>query len=330
MPTEATTPPCLSFAEKLKLGIISSTSILLLLKLYQLSGNGIWRYYLAGGLCAAISHTVPVPIDVIKTRKQVDPSLEDASFSEVTKRIIQQDGLIALLDGLGPTTVGYMLEGGIKFGVYEVLKPIVLAFLEAHSRLNNQWMAYLMCGFAAGLAASMVLCPMEAIRIRIVSERKYASKGWVDATSRLVKTEGPGFLTKGLSAMIFKQVPYTMTKNVSFDFFAMHLYALLLRLGAELTLTVKFCVPFLAALTASILSCVSSQPGDILLSLVNAHGGDKGTKDVFRDLVSSQRGVRGFFVGMKARFLHVGVIVTLQLLVYDLIKRLCGIAATGL
>jgi hypothetical protein len=35
-------------------------------------------------------------------------------------------------------------------------------------------------------------------------------------------------------------------------------------------------------------------------------------------------------VGIQERFLHVGMIVTLQLLIYDYVKRLVGIAATGL
>ena len=38
--------------------------------LILLSGKGAWRYYLAGGICAAISHAVTTPIDVIKVRTE--------------------------------------------------------------------------------------------------------------------------------------------------------------------------------------------------------------------------------------------------------------------
>lgn len=30
------------------------------------SGPGSWRYYLAGGICASVSHTITTPIDVVK------------------------------------------------------------------------------------------------------------------------------------------------------------------------------------------------------------------------------------------------------------------------
>jgi uncharacterized membrane protein (DUF2068 family) len=36
--------------------------------LILLSGSGAWRFYLAGGICAAISHGITTPIDVIKVR----------------------------------------------------------------------------------------------------------------------------------------------------------------------------------------------------------------------------------------------------------------------
>lgn len=117
---------------------------------------------------------------------------------------------------------------------------------------------------------------------------------------------------------------------MSFDFSAKHAYEALILRGIHLSPAIKFTVPLLAAAVASVLACVFSQPGDMLLSLVNAHGGNRRTRDIVKDILRSPRGVRGFFVGMKTRLLHVGLIVTLQLLLYDIIKRLCGIPATGL
>ena len=63
--------------------------------------------------------------------------------------------------------------------------------------------------------------------------------------------------------------------------------------------------------------------------VVNAHGEKVRTRDVWRKVVRSERGVRSLFAGFKPRLLHVGIVVTLQLLIYDYAKRLCGIAATG-
>ena len=67
----------------------------------------------------------------------------------------------------------------------------------------------------------------------------------------------------------------------------------------------------------------------MVLSVVNAHEGDRRPMDILRGILQSNRGFAGLFVGFRTRLLHVGLIVTIQLLVYDSVKRLLGIAATG-
>jgi solute carrier family 25 phosphate transporter 3 len=41
------------------------------------------------------------------------------------------------------------------------------------------------------------------------------------------------------------------------------------------------------------------------------------------------QGLKGFVTGISARFLHVGAIITSQLVLYDTVKQLLGLPATG-
>ena len=163
----------------------------------------------------------------------------------------------------------------------------------------------------------------------------------------LSKQGGPGLLAKGLPAMVSKKVPYTVTKQVSFDMLVTAAYTSLCNSGRIPTEQTKVFVPLGADFVASLPIAVFSQPGDMLLIKVNAHyteggasssedeggevstDGSKSTIHFIRDIMKED-GISGFFVGMRARFLHVGIIVTMQLLIYDFVKRLCGIPATGL
>jgi solute carrier family 25 phosphate transporter 3 len=265
----------------------------------------------------------------------VDTRLAEKSFLSAARSIVEEEGFGALWAGLGPTYWGYLLEGAVKFGVYEVLKPAMTSWLSkmaaatSVSVLNSQLLAFVLSGAVSGFAASLVLCPMEALRIRLVAEPDFASGGWIQGGFEILQNEGVQGFVKGLNPMILKQVPYTVTKNVSFDFITRMFYSMLRQAGLAISGTTTFVIPLLAAAIASILSSISSQPGDMILSLVNAHEGDLKTRDVWKSIMKSDRGIRGFFVGFKARLLHVGLTVTIQLLIYDYIKRLCGIAATG-
>ena len=58
----------------------------------------------------------------------------------------------------------------------------------------------------------------------------------------------------------------------------------------------------------------------------------KPTRNEFQILsdIVSQEGWKGLFVGLQARLLHVSFFVSVQLLVYDYVKQLCGIPPTGM
>ena len=111
-----------------------------------------------------------------------------------------------------------------------------------------------------------------------------------------------------------------MAKQVSFDMFASFLY---------LFINVKTEVEFLAAFLASILACLASHPGDVLLTATYKVGGaSNGFLRVVGNIYD-QKGLNGFFAGIAARFFHVGAIITSQLVLYDVIKQLLGLPATG-
>uniref|UniRef100_A0A6U3SQ47 Mitochondrial phosphate carrier protein n=1 Tax=Ditylum brightwellii TaxID=49249 RepID=A0A6U3SQ47_9STRA len=279
-----------------------------------------YRYFLAGGLCAAASHGVTTPIDVVKTRIQADPLSYNKGFLDAVTRISEEGGG-ALLRGLGPTVIGYGVEGAAKFGLYESLKPEVAKILS----LDSPAIPYLIASIVAGATASIMLCPMEKARVRLVTDPDFASN-LITGIPKLIDESGISGLFGGLPAMLSKQVPYTFAKQVSFDTFATMLYAVAANANFAAA-DVKFEVSFGAALLASVLACLLSQPGDVILTATY-----KGSNASFGSVVSQiteNRGIQGFFSGLSARFIHVGAIITSQLVLYDVVKQLLGLPATG-
>lgn len=81
-----------------------------------------YRFFVAGGLCAALSHGITTPLDVIKTRMQSYPERYTEGVLKAARDIVDQKGLAYLSKGLMPTLVGYGFEGALKFGCYEFFK----------------------------------------------------------------------------------------------------------------------------------------------------------------------------------------------------------------
>lgn len=276
-----------------------------------------YRFFLAGGVCAAISHGITTPLDVVKTRMQSFPERYNGGVVRATQDIVESDGVTFLLAGLMPTLVGYGFEGALKFGCYELFKG-VLKNLTEYSFIN-----YLFASLMAGALASVVLCPMEDARIKMVSDEKYNRLGLVGALLRVHRKSGIWSTFKNVDAMLMKQVPYTMAKQVSFDIFAKSIYALLESFRVE-TQGIHFLIMMASAFCASILACLASQPGDVLLT----HSTHASFSENVHHIMTTD-GWRGFFAGLVARILHVSSIITSQLVVYDLVKQAVGLPMTG-
>ena len=282
------------------------------------------RFFIAGGASAAISHGITTPIDVVKTKMQSDSTLTNISPSEAALKIIEREGTQSLSAGLGPTVIGYGIEGALKFGVYESLKPVFLSVFPVHNE------AYLAAAVCAGAIASIILCPIEETRIRLVTDPDFG-QGLLDGLPRLIKEEGVlSPFKRGLAPMLTKQVPYTMGKQVSFDLFAGMLYSLLIGLSWMPQKEIALEVEVGAACLASIVACLLSQPGDVLLTATYKTSDDNetGFGSVIKKVLD-EGGMPAFLSGLNARFLHVGCIITFQLVIYDQLKQGLGLPATG-
>ena len=147
-----------------------------------------WRYFLSGAICCSFSHGVSVPckfsplgnasrfssriyfvVDVIKTRIQTRPGVRTTEKPyEVAKQIVKTEGFGALLEGMGPTLVGFALQGSLKYGFYDVFKQVVSNELLA---LNWHW-EKLFIFMLAGAGAELIGSTWYFIFVAVAKYRK--------------------------------------------------------------------------------------------------------------------------------------------------------------
>lgn len=133
------------------------------------------RYFAAGGIAASFSHGITVPIDVIKTKIQTEPLIytkELGVYGAATK-LVKNEGLPILLQGLGPTLLGYSIQGSLKYGFYEIFKPLLLSEFPVFE--GNKLFLFVVAGAMAELIGSTTLTPFEAARIRLVVNPSFAN-----------------------------------------------------------------------------------------------------------------------------------------------------------
>jgi solute carrier family 25 phosphate transporter 3 len=170
---------------------------------------------------------------------------------------------------------------------------------------------------------------MEETRIKMVTDASWKNEDIMSGIPRLLREGGVMTTFAGLPAMLSKQIPYTISKQVSFDMIAALFYYLSRVLNISKSETVIWLISLASAFCTSLVSCIGSQPGDMILTMTyNNKDNNKGIRSIVKSIYR-RHGLKGFFLGLDARILHVISIVTSQLMLYDIIKVSMGLGMTG-
>jgi solute carrier family 25 phosphate transporter 3 len=243
------------------------------------------------------------------------------------RQVIAAEGAGALLTGFGPTCAGYFVQGALKFGGYEFWKKTFIDNLGMETASQYRVPIYLASSGIAEFFADVALCPLEATRIRLVSQPTFAS-GLLGGFGRILKEEGVKGFYSGFIPILFKQVPYTMAKFGVQEYASEQIYQVLGKTKAECSNGTNTSVYLASGILAGTAAALISQPADTLLSKVNKQKGVEGQSMLARlASLSKELGVRNLFLGLGPRIVMVGSLTAFQFAIYGDIKRVLNATA---
>ncbi|PSS13291.1 hypothetical protein M430DRAFT_144106 [Amorphotheca resinae ATCC 22711] len=289
----------------------------------KLSGFALYsRFALAGAICCSVTHGGLTPVDVVKTRIQLDPATYNKGLIGGFRQVVAKEGAGALLTGLGPTAAGYFLQGAFKFGGYELFKQQSINLLGYETAANNRTAVYLASSALAEFFADIALCPLEATRIRLVSDPTYAN-GLIGGFSKILKNDGFGAFYAGFGPILFKQVPYTMAKFVVYEKVVEAIYK---RVDKSTTSSgLQTTINLGSGLIAGFAAAIVSQPADTMLSKINKSKGLPGEGTTSRLIkIAKELGLKGSYAGIGARLFMVGTLTAGQFAIYGDVKKALG------
>ncbi|RVX72421.1 hypothetical protein B0A52_03609 [Exophiala mesophila] len=256
---------------------------------------------MVGGIIACgPTHTLVTPLDLVKTRRQVDPKLYTGNFS-AWRSIFANEGLRGVFFGWTPTFVGYSFQGMGKYGFYEVFKHIYGDTLFPNA---NRTLVFLGASASAEFIADVFLCPFEAIKVRMQTTLPpYANtlrEGW----TKVVAKEGVAGLYKGITPLWGRQIPYTMCKFATFEETVRYIYKQLGRPKESYNKLQQTGVSFLGGYIAGIACAVVSHPADVMVT------GESSGKAMTR--IYGNIGFTGLWNGLPTRIVMIGTLTAFQ------------------
>jgi solute carrier family 25 phosphate transporter 3 len=190
---------------------------------------------------------------------------------------------------------------------------------------ENKVPIYLGSAAAAETIADMFLCPLEAVRIRSVSDPTFCD-GLADGFSKMYAAEGFMGFYAGLAPILAKQVPYTMTKFAVQGKAAEGIYGIMGKDPKELSNGMNLSVSLGSGTVAGVAAAIISHPADTLLSKVNKKGaGGEGPMVKRLAVIAKEVGfVNLCTVGLVPRCIMIGTLTAGQFGIFDTVMNALG------
>jgi len=274
---------------------------------------------LAGGICCSVTHAAVCPVDVVKTRIQLEPEVYNKGMVDGFRKVIKNEGMMALSTGLAATAGGYAVQGWFKFGGVEVLKIAAANSMGPQKAWDNRTSIYLGAAAGAEFVADIFLCPLEACRIRCVSDPTFANS-LPECAGRLMREEGVirGFYS-GFGPILFKQVPYTMAKFAVQGKAAEAMYKSSGLNPSTCSTGTNTMISLGSGTIAGVAAAIISHPADTLLSKMNKKGagGDGSIPSRMMNVTKEMGVVNLCTTGLGARCIMIGTLTALQFGIFD-------------
>ena len=299
-----------------------------------------WMTYalfgISGATGCALTHSIVIPLDVVKTKTQTNPD-QYKNILEGAQTIVQNEGIEGLLTGAQATIAGYFWYGLSVYPSYTFFKrwltQTVLTPEVAAIHIND---IALIAGALAAVIASLGLTPLEAARIRVVAEPdRYRPLG-LSGTLGVIASENPQVGWKavydGLPSLLTRQVIFGSVKFLAFERACEAIYSVWpgLRDATWTALTVSLVAGALSGTVSSIVS----QPADSVLTYVAQNGGKNdssslGVIDGVKQMIQEE-GAGSLFRGLGSRCVWAGSIIAGQFLLYDVFRNYFGVSSQDL
>lgn len=135
----------------------------------------------------------------------MNPGLYKSVF-DGWRTIVRTEGFRGVFTGIGPTAIGYSMQGAGKYGFYEYFKYKYSNIVGEEFAHNNRTVVYLAASASAELIADVLLCPMEALKVRMQTSIPPYAKTTGEGFKKLMANEGVRGFYKGLVPLWSRQV----------------------------------------------------------------------------------------------------------------------------
>ena len=267
--------------------------------------DGFLKNYILACCSAAVAETVTFPLDITKTRLQIQGEHARNNHSSASTKayrgtfrtmlgIMREEGLGKLFQGLQPAILRHVIYTGCRMQFYEELRR------QNRKRTGEEafpvWKA-IVCGMASGGGAQFLASPTDLVKVqmqmegrRMLEGHKKRFNGTVHAFSLIVRERGVVGLWKGWFPNCQRAAFVNLGDLTTYDSVK---HFLLWNFGMD----DNYVTHTLSSVCSGFVAATMGTPWDVVKTRVmNDPGGYKGSFDCFKSAVANE-GVMSLYKG---------------------------------
>ncbi|KAF3699014.1 Kidney mitochondrial carrier protein 1 Solute carrier family 25 member 30 [Channa argus] len=279
-----------------------------------------WKPFVFGGLASVTAECGTFPIDLAKTRLQVQGQVGDIKYREIRYRgmfhalvrIVREEGLRALYSGIAPALLRQASYGTIKIGTYQSFKRLLVDRPEDETLLMN-----VICGVLSGVISSSIANPTDVLKIRMQAQGNVIQGSMMGNFINIYQEEGTRGLWKGVSLTAQRAAIVVGVELPVYDITKKHLI-----LSGYMGDTVY--THFLSSFVCGLAGALASNPVDVVRTrMMNQRGGAlyQGTLDCLLQTWRSE-GFMALYKGFFPNWLRLGPWNIIFFLTYEQLKKI--------
>ncbi|XP_018584146.2 brain mitochondrial carrier protein 1 isoform X1 [Scleropages formosus] len=216
-----------------------------------------WKPFIYGGMASIVAEFGTFPIDLTKTRLQVQGQTHCAEVRyrgmfHALLRIGREEGVRALYSGISPALLRQASYGTIKIGTYNTLKKLFVSQPEDETMVINVF-----CGVVSGVLSSCLANPTDVLKIRMQAQGSLLQGSMMANFINIYQTEGTRGLWRGVIPTAQRAAIVVGVELPVYDITKKHL--ILSGLMGDTILT-----HFISSFTCGLAGALASNPVDVV------------------------------------------------------------------
>ena len=293
-----------------------------------MQSDNVFKGLFYGGFSSCVAEVATMPVDVVKTRLQMDgasgAAKAYAGSLDCAGKLVAAEGPTALWKGLPPALVRQSTYGSMRYGLYGPIKDAMGIEAGKPASLPQKIAA----GGAAGGIASAIANPTDLMKVRLQADgggtgvKKYG--GMIDCFRQILRDEGVLAFWTGVGPTVGRATALAAAELATYDETKQQILAHgLMREGLPCHVVTATVSGFVATVVSSPFDVVKSR---VMGQPLNADGSGKNFSGMVDCFVKSARneGFMSLYNGFWPNFGRVVPRVTIVFIVMEQLKSRFG------